>query len=59
MGLCIKLYIVDKKPVIALIRADKAVEETKLMNAVGGIEIRIGRGYGFDLVQYNRKRFYY
>ena len=35
------LYIVDKKPVIALIRADKAVEETKLMNAVGGIEIRI------------------
>ena len=35
------LYIVDKKPVLALIRADKAVEETKLMNAAGGIEIRI------------------
>lgn len=35
------VYIVDKKPVIALIRADKAVEETKLMNAVGGIDIRI------------------
>ncbi len=35
------VYIVDKKPVIALIRADKNVEETKLMNAVGGIEIRI------------------
>ena len=35
------VYIVDKKPVIALIRADKAVEETKLMNAAGGIEIRI------------------
>ncbi len=35
------VYIVDKKPVIALIRADKEVEETKLMNAVGGIEIRI------------------
>lgn len=34
-------YIVDKKPVIALIRADKAVEETKLLNAVGGLEIRI------------------
>lgn len=35
------VYIVDKKPVIALIRADKAVEETKLMNAVGGLDIRI------------------
>ena len=35
------LYIVDKKPVLALIRADKQVEETKLMNAVGGIDIRI------------------
>ncbi len=35
------VYIVDKKPVLALIRADKAVEETKLMNAVGGVEIRI------------------
>lgn len=35
------LYIVDKKPVLALIRADKAVEETKLLNAVGGVDIRI------------------
>ena len=35
------LYIVDKKPVLALIRADKQVEETKLMNAVGGSDIRI------------------
>lgn len=35
------VYIVDKKPVLALIRADKAVEETKLLNAIGGIEIRI------------------
>ena len=35
------VYIVDKKPVIALIRADRTVEETKLMNAVGGIDIRI------------------
>lgn len=35
------VYIVDKKPVMALIRADKAVEETKLMNALGGIDIRI------------------
>ena len=35
------LYIVDKNPVLALIRADKQIEETKLMNAVGGIDIRI------------------
>ncbi len=35
------VYIADKKPVLALIRADKAVEETKLMNAVGAIDIRI------------------
>ena len=35
------VYIIDKKPVLALIRADKAVEETKLLNTVGGIEIRI------------------
>lgn len=35
------VYIVDKKPVLALIRGDKQIEETKLMNAVGGIDIRI------------------
>ena len=35
------IYIVDKKPVMALIRADKTVEETKLLNAAGGVEIRI------------------
>ena len=35
------MYIVDKAPVIALIRGDKTAEETKLMNAVGGLEIRI------------------
>lgn len=35
------VYIVDKNPVIALIRADKNAEETKLLNAVGGNEIRI------------------
>lgn len=53
------VYIVDKKPVIALIRADKAVEETKLMNAAGGIDIRIASAaeiaelmadHGFDAV---------
>ena len=35
------VYIVDKAPVVALIRGDRAVEETKLMNAVGGLDIRI------------------
>jgi prolyl-tRNA synthetase len=35
------IYIVDKEPVLALIRADKQVEETKLLNAVGGLDIRI------------------
>lgn len=35
------VYIVDKNPVIALIRADKNVEETKLLNSVNGNEIRI------------------
>ena len=35
------VYIVDKAPVLALIRADRTVEETKLMNAVGGVDIRI------------------
>ena len=35
------VYIVDKNPVMALIRADRTVEETKLMNAAGGNEIRI------------------
>ena len=35
------VYIVDKAPVIALIRGDKQVEETKLLNAVGGVDIRI------------------
>ena len=35
------VYIVDKKPVLALIRGDKQIEETKLLNAVGGVDIRI------------------
>ena len=35
------VYIVDKKPVIALIRADRTVEETKLLNTISGMEIRI------------------
>lgn len=53
------VYIVDKNPVIALIRADRTVEETKLMNAVSGNEIRIASAaeiaelmadHGFDAV---------
>lgn len=35
------VYIADKNPVLALIRGDKAIEETKLKNAVGANEIRI------------------
>lgn len=35
------VYIIDKKPVLALIRGDKQIEETKLLNAVEGMEIRI------------------
>ncbi|MGD9581902.1 MAG: proline--tRNA ligase, partial [Vampirovibrionia bacterium] len=35
------IYIVDSKPVLALIRGDQAVEEIKLMNAACGNEIRI------------------
>lgn len=35
------VYIADDKPVIALIRGDRTVEETKLMNALGAQEIRI------------------
>ncbi|MCD8377253.1 MAG: proline--tRNA ligase [Candidatus Gastranaerophilales bacterium] len=35
------VYIADSEPALALIRGDKQVEETKLMNAVGANEIRI------------------
>ena len=34
------LHIVDSKPVMAMIRGDKEVEETKLLNVCEGIEIR-------------------
>lgn len=44
------LYIADKKPVLALIRADKNVEETKLMNAVGALDIRIASPAEIDEV---------
>ncbi|MDR1167670.1 MAG: proline--tRNA ligase [Heliobacteriaceae bacterium] len=51
------VYIADKEPVLVLIRADKSIEETKLMNALGVNEIRIAsaeeikelmRKHGFD-----------
>lgn len=35
------VYIADKKAVLALIRADKSLEETKLKNALGADEVRI------------------
>ena len=35
------VYIADSKPVLALIRGDQTVEETKLRNAIGAGEIRI------------------
>ncbi|MDE6138094.1 MAG: proline--tRNA ligase, partial [Candidatus Gastranaerophilales bacterium] len=53
------VYIIDKKPVLALIRGDKQVEETKLLNAIGGMEIRIAtsgeieelmQNYGFNAI---------
>ena len=34
------LYIADSKPVLVMIRGDKEVEETKLLNAVNAIETR-------------------
>ena len=34
------LYIADSKPVLVMIRGDKEVEETKLLNTVNALEIR-------------------
>ena len=34
------LYVADSKPVLVMIRGDREVEETKLLNAVGALEIR-------------------
>ncbi len=47
------VYIVDKKPVLALIRGDRTVEETKLLNAAGGIEIRIASGAEIEELMQN------
>ena len=49
------VYIVDKKPVLALIRADKQAEETKLLNAVGGTEIRIASSEEIAELMQNHK----
>lgn len=42
------VYIVDKKPTLVLIRADKQVEETKLQNAINAQEIRIASSAEID-----------
>ncbi|MCM1339532.1 MAG: proline--tRNA ligase [Muribaculaceae bacterium] len=47
------VYIVDKKPVVALIRADKTVEETKLMNSVAGMDIRIATSAEIEEIMQN------
>lgn len=49
------VYIADKKPVLALIRADKALEETKLKNALKANEIRIATAGEIEelMVQHN------
>ncbi len=47
------VYIADSKPVLALIRADKQVEETKLMNAVGAAEIRIATAPEIEEIMQN------
>ena len=48
------VYIVDKQPVLALIRADKAVEETKLLNALGGVDIRIASSAEIEELMTNK-----
>ena len=50
------VYIADSEPVLALIRGDRQVEETKLMNAVGANEIRIASSAEIEeLMQKNGK----
>jgi len=47
------VYIADSKPVLALIRADRQVEETKLMNSVGATEIRIATAPEIEEIMQN------
>ena len=42
------IYVVDGKYVLALIRGDRTVEETKLMNVFAGNDIRIARNDEID-----------
>ena len=42
------VYIADDLPVLALIRGDRQVEETKLMNAIGANEIRIASSFEIE-----------
>ncbi len=47
------IYVVDGKYVAALIRGDKAVEETKLMNVFAGNDIRIARNDEIEEIMNN------
>ncbi len=47
------VYVIDGKYVVALIRGDRSVEETKLMNAFQGNEIRIARNDEIDEIMQN------
>lgn len=47
------VYVVDKDYVVALIRGDKTIEETKLMNVFAGNEIRIARADEIEEIMNN------
>ena len=47
------IYVIDGKYVMALIRGDKTVEETKLMNVFAGSEIRIARNDEIEEIMQN------
>ncbi|MBQ4122213.1 proline--tRNA ligase [bacterium] len=47
------IYVVDSKYVLALIRGDKTVEETKLMNVFAGNDIRIARNDEIEEIMQN------
>ncbi len=47
------VYVVDGKYVLALIRGDRTVEETKLMNVFAGNDIRIARADEIDEIMTN------
>ncbi|MDD3238293.1 MAG: proline--tRNA ligase [Candidatus Gastranaerophilales bacterium] len=47
------VYVVDNDYVVALIRGDKTVEETKLMNVFAGNEIRIARADEIEEIMKN------